>query len=199
MNVLKEVQDDIHGKKDPFEIFKGEARHCSRNCLNFKDCCRRLKGWGISIGLADCKPEERLLSEMRAKNVCHPTGTFCSHRGLLGKCSTKTSTFCCFGTRLARLIHEQGRPQIGMGWGNPIEPQCQGLSVEQFSKIDLSNMNFSEVFEEVMQKYHQPDAAILQQKTQEQIRSNLSAIEQGLKDKTVSQEAAKQNADQKEY
>ncbi len=199
MNVLKEVQDDIHGKKDSFEIFKGASRQCSRNCLNFKDCCRRLKGWGVSLGLADCTSDERLLSEMRAKHLCHPTGTFCSHKGLLGKCSTKTSIFCCFGNRLARLVHEQGRPQIGMGWGTAREPQCQGLSVEQFSKMDLSNMNFSEVFEDVMQKYHQPDAAILQQKTQEQIRNNLRAIEQRLKDKTVGQQSGKLNADQKDF
>ncbi len=199
LNVLKEVEDDIHDKKGPFEIFKGQAKQCSRNCLNFKDCCRRLKGWGISLGLAGCKPEENILSEMRAKNLCHPTGTFCSKKGLLGKCSTKTSTFCCFGTRLARLVHEQGRPQIGMGWGTAREPQCQGLSVEQFSGIDLSNMNFSEIFEDVMQKYHKTDTQALQQKTQEQIKSNLSTIEQGLRDKTVGSQSGKLNADQKDF
>ncbi len=199
LNVLKEVEDDIHDKKGHFEIFKGQHKQCSRNCLNFKDCCKKLKGWGISLGLAGCKPEENILSEMRAKNLCHPTGTFCSKKGLLGKCSTKTSTFCCFGTRLARLVHEQGRPQIGMDWGSARHPHCQGLSVEQFSGIDLSNINFSEIFEDVMQKYHKTDTQALQQKTQEQMRNNLSTIEQGLKDKTVGSQSGKLNADQKDF
>lgn len=197
MNVLKEVQDDIHGKKD-FEIFKGSSRHCSRNCLSFKDCCRRLKGWGTSLGLANCTSDERLLSEMRAKNLCYSTGTFCSNKRL-GKCLSKKSTFCCFGSRLARLVHEQGRPQLRMGWGTAKEPQCQGFTVEQFSRLDLSNMNFSEIFEDVMQKYHKKDSQVLQQKTQEQMRNNLKTIEQGLNDKTVSSQAGKRNADQKDF
>lgn len=42
--VLREAQNDI---KNKVQIFKGEDQRCSRNCLDFKDCCGNGKGWGV--------------------------------------------------------------------------------------------------------------------------------------------------------
>lgn len=185
LNALKEIQDDMRTHQGHLNIFKGEMNQCSRHCLNFKDCCRRLKGWGVSLGLANCEPEDRALAEKRAKNLCHPVGTYCAEFIEIGplkfkKCKRKKSSFCCFGTRLARLLQEQGRQQLGLGFGSAECPDCRGLTVEELSRLDLSKMNFSEVFEDVMKKYRTPNQDMLQQKASSALQERLKEMEQGL-------------------
>ena len=182
LNLLKEVQDDMRAQNnsDNLQIFKGRQCQCSRNCINFKDCCGGMKGWGVSFNFANCKPEERELAQMRQKNLCHHIGTYC-HKKILGKCVTKKTSFCCFGTRFAKVLHEQGRSQLGIGWGDPKCPNCRALTIEQLSRLDLSQMNFSELFADIMQKYKSPDVEKLQNITNQKITENLGNIEKGVK------------------
>jgi conjugal transfer mating pair stabilization protein TraN len=44
------------------------------------------------------------------------------------------------------VIQEQGRAQINKSWGDPKSPQCGGFTVEEFSQLDLSKMDFTEVY-----------------------------------------------------
>eukprot|EP01037_Dinobryon_pediforme_P013635 gene13635-13750_t len=44
LSIFKEMQNDI--RSGNFEIFKGTDKRCSRNCIDFKDCCQNMKGWG---------------------------------------------------------------------------------------------------------------------------------------------------------
>ena len=196
--LLKEVQDDLRANHhDALSIFKGEDKRCTRNCLNFKDCCRRLKGWGVSLGLAHCNEDEQALAQRRALHQCHQVGTYCAHRDpILKKCTSKKTSFCCFGNRFARLLQEQGRAQLGLGWGAAEGPNCRGLSTEELSRLDLSRMNFSELFEDLMKKYKQPDAKILEQKTHEKIQDNLHQMTQRLEGRERSPQKGKLNANQ---
>lgn len=143
--VLREAQKDI---KNKVQIFKGEDSRCSRNCLDFKDCCGNGKGWGVSIHLASCTPEEKKLADLRQKNQCIQVGTYCDEE-FMGKCIRKKTSFCCYGNKIARLIQENARSQLGLGWGTPKEPKCEGLSPEHLSKIDFSKIDFSELFADI--------------------------------------------------
>lgn len=143
--VLREAQNDL---KNNVQIFKGEDQRCSRNCLNFKDCCGNGKGWGVSIHLANCTPDEKKLADLRQKNQCVQVGTYCDEK-VLGQCVRKKTSFCCYGTKLARLIQENGRKQLKLGWGTPEKPNCDGLSPEHLSKIDFSKIDFSELFADI--------------------------------------------------
>ena len=184
LSLLKEIQDDIRLQGNGnFKIFKGLSRECSRGCLNFKDCCGGLKGWGVSLNMADCKAEEKELAALRKKNLCHQIGTFCSKK-VLGKCVSKKTSFCCFTSQFGRLLQVQGRPQLGLGWGTAEQPDCRGLTVEELSKMDLSKFDFKEVFEEMMRKYHEPNLKTLQLNTHEKIQENIKQMEQGLKQKS---------------
>ncbi len=196
--LLKEVQDDLRANHhDALSIFKGEDKRCTRNCLNFKDCCRRLKGWGVSLGLAHCDENEQALAQRRALHQCHQVGTYCAHRDpILRKCTSKKTSFCCFGNRFARLLQEQGRAQLGLGWGAAEGPDCRGLTVEELSRLDLSRMNFSELFEDLMKKYKQPDGKILQEKTHEKIQDNLHHMTQRLEGREHTSQKGKLNANQ---
>jgi len=187
LSMLKEIQKDIQAQNnsnDNFKIFKGTDYQCSRNCINFKDCCGGMKGWGIKIHLAGCKPEELQLAQMRQKNLCHQVGnTYCSKK-VLGKCVNKKTSFCCFATKFAKILQVQGRSQLGLGWGDPKCPDCRALTVVEISKMDLSKMNFSELFEDIMQKYKSPNLSNLQELTSKQVTESMNRIADGLKTNT---------------
>jgi conjugal transfer mating pair stabilization protein TraN len=47
---------------------------------------------------------------------------------------------------MARIIQEQGRSQLQSfnGWGSVEAPDCRGFTVEEFSHLDFSKIDFSE-------------------------------------------------------
>lgn len=124
-------------------IFNGEDMRCKKKALGFSNCCSR-SGWGL--GWADeCSTEEEQLRAQREQGQCVYVGRYCSEDSIFG-CLAKTSTFCCFRSKLGRIIHEQGRPQLGVDWGSAREPACEGFSAEQLAAIDFSSIDFSEYF-----------------------------------------------------
>ena len=144
---LREAQNDLRDFK---VIFKGTHRWCTRNCLGFRDCCGGNNGWGVTLHLSDCDKAEIELRTLRDKNLCVQVGTYCAERDeIFDSCIRKKTTFCCYGTKMARLIQQNGRAQLGLGWGNVDSPDCNGLSPEQLSRIDFSKINFSEIFEDI--------------------------------------------------
>jgi hypothetical protein len=147
--ILKEAQNDIRANVG---IFKGQVRKCSKNCANFRDCCTTGKGWGVSMNLSSCSGEERELAEWRAKKRCVFVGTYCAEK-MLGVCTRKKSSFCCFGNKLSKLLNDQGRRQLGIGFGGAEAPDCRGLTPEELSRIDMSRMDLSELYEEVQANF----------------------------------------------
>lgn len=177
LTMLQEVQKDMNAQKNPYDlkVFKGDDYKCSRNCINFKDCCA-MRGWGVKVHLANCKPEEQMLATMREQHLCHQVGsTYCAKK-VLGKCITKKTSFCCFGTRFAKILQQQGRVQLGISWGDATCPNCRALTIKELSQLDLAKMNFSELFEDLMKKYKSPNVTALQQKTAEQIKGHMDSI-----------------------
>lgn len=142
--IFKDMQGQIDAKSN--SIFKGEAKSCSRNCVNFKDCCASGKGWGVSLGLSNCSEEEKALAKFREEKKCVFVGTYCAEKAL-GVCLKKKSSYCCFGSRLARLLHDQGRAQLGLNYGYAETPQCRGFTLEELQKIKFDNLNMSELYE----------------------------------------------------
>jgi len=96
-----------------------------------------------------CEPEEQVLALKKGQNLCHYVGTFCKVKGGLGDCVEKAEGYCCFNSRLARIIHEGGRPQLGLDWGPPENPKCGGFSQAQLEAIDFSKIDFSEFITEI--------------------------------------------------
>ncbi|WP_084675830.1 conjugal transfer protein TraN [Candidatus Odyssella acanthamoebae] len=149
LSILKSIQDDMRAK---ISIFKGEVKQCSKHCINFKDCCGTGKGWGTDLGLSSCKAEEKQLVDLRRNNRCVMVGTYCAEKKA-GVCIRKKTSFCCFGSKLSRLIQEQGRGQLGLSWGDPKSPDCRGLKPEELSGLDFSKMNLSELYEGVQKNF----------------------------------------------
>lgn len=176
MAILKEAQDDIRAN---IGIFKGQSRSCRKNCAGFRDCCKNGNGWGVSMHLSECSGEEQELANWRSKKRCIYVGTYCSEK-LLGKCIRKKSSFCCFGTKLAKLINEQGRRQLGISFGDIKAPDCRGLTPEELSRIDLSAMDLSELYEDVMEKFKaQPQDHMATGIELERIKENMQHLTKG--------------------
>ncbi len=171
--ILKEAQNDIRANVG---IFKGQIRKCSKNCAGFRDCCTTGKGWGVSMNLSSCSGEERELAEWRAKKRCVFVGTYCAEK-ILGKCTRKKSSFCCFGNKLSKLLNDQGRRQLGIGFGSADSPDCRGLTPEELSRIDMSSMDLSELYEEVQANFKpQPQAHVARGVELERIKENMARL-----------------------
>ncbi len=155
LEILRKIQEDLRANE--VKIFDGKnPQKCSKYIVNFKDCCMKSKGWGVSAHLSQCSAEELTLSKNRSKNLCTYVGTYCAEK-VAGKCIRKKSSFCCFGSRLARIIHEQGRPQLGLSWGDAKHPQCRGFTADEISRIDFSKLDLSELYEELLTRYKEKD------------------------------------------
>lgn len=145
------------GTENP-KIFTGDKDNCKKNIASFRDCCKGGKGWGVSLKLAGCDAEDQRLMDRKSKHLCVYVGSFCLEKDPVTKtCITKKFSYCCFHSKLARIIHEQGRPQIGLGWGSPQNPTCRGLTKEEIANIDFSKLDLSELYEELMSRYKEKD------------------------------------------
>ena len=145
--ILKEAQDDIRAN---LGIFKGQGRRCRKAWKGARDCCGSGNRWAVTWKMAPgCDSQEKELGDWRAKRRCVEVGTYCSQKLPIIGCIEKKTTFCCFGTKLSKLIQEQGRKQLGMSWGSPESPECRGLSPEELSRLDFSKMDLSELFADV--------------------------------------------------
>lgn len=97
-------------------------------------------------GVLNCQPEEQMLLMKKEVHLCHFVGSQC---GPDGCAMEEIETYCCFNSVLARVINEQGRPQLGRDWGTFEQPKCEGFKVDELQKLDFSKMDLSEFFAEI--------------------------------------------------
>jgi hypothetical protein len=176
--IFREIQKDMDMKTP--SIFKGTEYGCNRNCVDFKDCCGSGKGWGVSLGLAGCSEKEKALAQLRQDKKCVYVGTYCAEK-VLGVCLRKKSNFCCFGTKLARVIHEQGRPQLKMGFGDAEHPQCRGFTVEELTKLDFDKIDLSELLSDLTSKFKAPNMSKLSQDFSQDWKKRMPTLEKAPK------------------
>ena len=108
-----------------------------------------------------------LLHQRDPQGLCAYVGTYCSDK-FLGVCLTKKKVYCCFESKLSRILQEQGRKQLPKPWDKPKEEQCEGFTLDEFARLDLSRMDFSEVYAEFTDAARLPDeletSILIQQK-----------------------------------
>lgn len=89
-----------------------------------------------------------------AAKDCHYVGDYCQKKWSMMGCVQKAKSFCCFNSKMARIIHEQGRPQLQTfqpngAWGVPEQPNCRGFTPDEFQALDFSRIDLSEYFADV--------------------------------------------------
>ncbi|MCD8339041.1 MAG: conjugal transfer protein TraN, partial [Burkholderiales bacterium] len=64
-------------------------------------------------------------------------------------CIERAESYCCYNSRLARIIQEQGRDQINKSWGSAKNPDCSGFLIEELESLDFETMDLGEFEEEI--------------------------------------------------
>ena len=95
-----------------------------------------------------CNAADQLHVMREAAGLCHYVGSYCEKKSGLG-CLIKKESWVCFNSKLALLVQEAARLQLGLGWGTPEAPMTRGLTVEEFQSLDFSKMDLTGIITEV--------------------------------------------------
>ncbi|RSV16225.1 conjugal transfer protein TraN [Sphingomonas sp. ABOLG] len=153
---------------DTLTLFSGTRETCNKKIFGASNCC---SGKGVPLLTPWlCSSAEKALDQKDDKGLCHKLGSYCSDK-VLGICVTSKDAYCCFESKLSRILQEQGRPQIGKPWGKPKSETCKGFTLDEFSHLDLSVMDFSEVYAEFTDAAKLPDEIETSKQIQERIKA----------------------------
>ena len=185
---------DATNQLDPnaLTIFGGTSTGCHKPVFGLVNCCAGKSSGLLSfavgaaalasggtalLGLVTqflvtflCSQSEMELDVQDRMGVCHYVGEYCSQK-LLFVCATLRHTYCCFQTKLARVIQEQGREQLNKSWGTPDGLDCTGFTVAEFAQLDLSKMDFSEVYADMTSAVSVPSNLQTATQIQSQVQS----------------------------
>lgn len=164
--------------EENFTVFSGKRETCHKPVFGLINCCAGKTSGLLTVGagaaalaggpaaiaamatpfltLFACSQDEMKLDIKDRMGFCHKVGTYCSS-SILGICKTKRAAHCCFESKLSRILQEQGRIQLNRPWGKPRKEQCNGFTIEEFASLDLSVMDFTEVYSEFMDAAKLPD------------------------------------------
>jgi len=169
LQALNQAGKDKDGSADNVKFFSGAANSCDKQMLNYNNCCKD-SGWGQDYAGASCKENEAKLAAAQEKKLCHYVGSYCSKKTpLIGTCETTTKSYCCFTTKLSRVINEQGRAQLGIGWGGAESPDCRGLTAQEMARLRFDQMDLSEISNDIQNSVTIPDSAALEAKVKQKM------------------------------
>jgi len=166
----QDLKDQQQSQEGNFAVFKGKVADCGKAGLGIYNCCA--DNGGV---VKNCSDSEKALYHARQKGFATQVGEYCAKR-VLGACVLWHEGWCIFESKLARIINEQGRRQLGISFGDPKHPNCQGLTPEMLQQIEFDQVNFSEVFSDIASSKAFPNT----QKLNDSIAKTAQATLQGL-------------------
>ena len=138
--------------RDDMRFFTGQRRRCHIHFGGLANCCRNS---GLLVGLANCSAEERELAQERNAGNTHYLGRYCSKRSFFGVCIRRSRAWCVFGSKLGRILQQQGRAQLGLGWSD-----CRGFTVAEIESIDFASLDLSEFTRDLMDGSREPSVSL---------------------------------------
>ena len=151
LNMALELGGDEFDRQD-MRFFSGQRRTCDIHFGGLANCCRNS---GLLVGMANCSASERELAKERKAGNTHYLGRYCSKRTLFGLCIRRSRAWCVFGSKLGRILQQQGRAQLGIGWSS-----CRGLTVSEVESIDFPRLDLSEFTENLMDGSMEPTVSL---------------------------------------
>ena len=150
LSLVQELAEDLSAN-GAVSVFTGEAQQCSDAALGFANCCKS-GGWGIGIGLDSCSANEKILGLNREAQKARYVGSYCSSNSIFGCLSTQ-QVYCVYPSKLARIMVEEGRRQLAVGFGSPRTPNCSGFTIAELESIDFGAADLSDYFSDVMAEH----------------------------------------------
>ena len=151
LNMVMEMGGDEFDRGS-LRFFTGQRRACHIRWGGLANCCRNS---GALVGLANCSPGERELARERHDGNTHYLGKYCSKKTFFGVCIRRSRAWCVFGSKLGRILQQQGRAQLRVGWGS-----CRGLTVAEIERIDFDRLDLTEFTENLMDGAVEPAVAL---------------------------------------
>ena len=186
--------DDASKGLDPnnLTVFSGTRDTCHKPVFGLINCCAGKVSGALTVAaggaalaggpaaiaalatpflaLFACSQDEMKLDIKDRMGFCHKVGTWCSS-SFLGICKTKRTAYCCFESKLSRVLQEQGRLQLNKPWGQPKNEQCKGFTIAEFQRLDLSRMDFTEVYADFLDAAKLPDEVQTMTEIQQKIQN----------------------------
>lgn len=161
LSAINESAKDNNQQQD-LKIFSGKGKNCSKDTLNYNNCCKD-DGWGQAIANTSCSADETELMAMQEKKLCHYVGSYCSKKTpVIGKCMENKKSYCCFNSKISRVIMQQGKNQLGKDWGSPTNPDCSGFSANELAKLQFNKMDLSEIASDIESKVSIPNRSAVE-------------------------------------
>ena len=141
-------------------IFNGKGYECRTAGVKttFTNCCSKAykKQGKVLMVLPQCNKEDALTDQYKSAGLCHYVGKYCSWKVKFLGCLQHKKVYCCFHSVLARIVQEQGRPQLkdfgySGDWGDPKDPNCRGFTPKEFQMLDFDKIDLSEYFGKIEQ------------------------------------------------
>ena len=151
LNMATELGGDEFDRGS-LRFFAGTRKACHIHLFGLVNCCSNS---GALVGLADCSPEEVELAQERNAGNTHYLGRYCSRRTLFGICVRRSRAWCVFGSKLGRILQQQGRAQLGIPWSD-----CRGLTVAEIEGIDFERLDLSEFARDLMDGSREPSVSL---------------------------------------
>jgi len=128
--------------------------------VNYYMIAFQVVGLVMTLFMKRCDQTDIMTSTLNDSKYCHEVGEYCVKKFPVIGCVQKAKGFCCFNSKLARIIHEQGRPQLAGfgpdgGWGQPKNPNCRGFLPEEFQALDFNKIDLSEYMEDIERNMNQ--------------------------------------------
>jgi conjugal transfer mating pair stabilization protein TraN len=92
----------------------------------------------IITSLASCSQPEQMLILHKGANLSTYKYEKCAKK-FLGGCLQYVDIYCSFNSVLARIINDQGKPQLGLNTSD-----CTGFTTDQIGQLDFTRIDFSE-------------------------------------------------------
>ena len=164
LSSINQAAKDNNASADNLKIFSGSGKSCEKDTVSYNNCCKD-DGWGQDYAGASCSADEKTLMELQSKKMCHYVGSYCSQKvPLLGTCLKTRKTYCCFNSKISRVIMEQGRAQLAKGWGSAESPSCAGFTTDELGSLQFDKMNLSEIAADIAGSVVVPDKSYLEGK-----------------------------------
>ncbi len=151
LNMALELGGEEFDRND-MRFFTGQRRACHIKLFGLANCC---KNSGLLVGLGNCSASEKELAEERNAGNTHYLGRYCSKRTFFGVCIRRSRAWCVFGSKLGRILQQQGRAQLGIGWGS-----CRGLTVAEIEGVDFASLDLSEFTQDLMDGSREPSVSL---------------------------------------
>lgn len=157
-----DVKNETSVTEDSKIIFTGKAMKCTDKPIGISNCCQD-GGWGDDVGITSCSQEEKELGAAKEDKLSIYVGRYCAEK-ILGVCIRDKKSYCVFNSKLARIVQEEGKPQLGLNFGSAKTPNCDALSPNQLQQIDMNAMDFTDFYPDLQDDLAIPDADQIKQR-----------------------------------